>query len=101
MQGKMIILYADGTKTEKVYTGSTPELEDMQEAVDGWLEKINRKGMNRWLDGKQSVPFVAFMNEEGMLRGLPINKQASESFQMGIVGNVIVLTGDKEFMDAL
>lgn len=92
MQGKMTILYTDGTKTEKVYTGSTPELEDMQEAVDGWLEGVPVKSLGRG---------VLFANEEGLLRGLPFNEQASSLAGRPLVGNVVVLTGDKEFMDAL
>lgn len=88
----MTVLKSDGTKTSRDFTNSSPSLEDLQEAVDGWLEGIPVKSLGRG---------VLFANEEGLLRGLPFNEQASSLAGRPLVGNVVVLTGDKEFMDAL
>jgi hypothetical protein len=34
-----------------------------------------------------------FVDEEGLIKGLPVNKEASELAQQTIVGNAIVLSG--------
>lgn len=92
MRGKMIVLNSDGTKTSRDFTNSSPSLEDLQEAVDGWLEAVSVNSFE---------PCVLFVNEEGLLRGLPPNEQASHIAGRPLVGNAVLLTGDKEFMDVL
>ena len=68
----------------------------------------------------EMVPCVAFCNEDGKGRGLPINRRATLLWRAAIsqhndipatmipmlredflVGDVAILVGDKEFMEAL
>lgn len=83
---KGVVLYADGTYEEKVFK----QLSDMQAAVDGLIEPI---GMYDYYgDGVCQ----AYVNEEGLLKQLPLNTVASAlSFMFGreprIVGNMIVV----------
>lgn len=104
MKGTMEILRADGTRETRTYACPIP-VEDMQEAVDGYIEPVRRNGMDWWHEGgvvgNPRHRFVAFCNEEGLLRSMPLNKQASEIFRSALVGPVIVIYGDKEFMDSL
>ena len=59
-----------------------PSLEKMQEMVGGYIE------MMTLVDGSQMI-----MNEEGNLRDLPENVQASEIAMRRIVGDVLILQG--------
>jgi hypothetical protein len=83
---KGAVLYADGTYEEKVFK----QLSDMQAAVDGLIEPI------RMHDFYGAGVCQGYVNEEGLLKQLPLNSVASAlSFMFGnaptIVGNMIVL----------
>lgn len=53
-----------------------------QELVDGYVEMFTLD------DGRQMI-----MNEEGRLKGMPLNMEASDIAQRHIVGNVVILSG--------
>ena len=64
----------------KTITDKEPTLEYMQTYVGGLIEVIPLR------DGSQMI-----VNEEGLLKELPHNQQASELAMRDIVGNVLVL----------
>jgi hypothetical protein len=81
----MKIYKADGTMEQVDLQGRKVTLEQLQQAVGGYIEAV--PGTNA----------RAYCNEEGMLTGLPFNAIASHLFGMALVGNVVVLeTGDKQ-----
>ena len=76
------ILKVDGT--EQVLTDL--ELASLQKEVGGYIEAV------RLLDGR-----LAFINEEGKLKGLPINERASLLYGRDeIVGAMVILTAEEE-----
>ena len=103
MLGRMTILRPDGTSEVKHFEGVTPSLETLQEAVDGYLELLPR--VTRYLDtvdgSTKAYPCVIYINEEAVLRHMPLNKAASELTSYVIAGPVVILYGDEEFMAAL
>jgi hypothetical protein len=66
----LVIIQPDGTETRETYTGDEPELEQLQRIVGGLIELVRVRHDGRDCD--------AFINEEGKLRGLPINEPATE-----------------------
>lgn len=82
-----IIYYTNGTSKD---LGHKPTLDEAQEIVGGWIELVHRTVGNPTFTGQMIV------NEEGLMRGLPINKKGTEIYAMPdyfIVGNIIVLEG--------
>lgn len=72
--------------------GNTYSLKDLQDMVNGFVEFIHSYKTNE----------VLVVNEEGMLKGLPINKKATEWFRANdafgkgfIYGNALLTTNDK------
>lgn len=70
-----------------------PDLEFLQGQVGGYIELVT-------LDGAQ-----LFVNEEGKIKGLPVNLQATEVFHFGggnpedyIVGDAVVVT-EPDYVD--
>jgi len=81
-----IVIKADGTYKEQVFK----QLSDYQEAVGGFIETV------RLFDAQGNDYATAYVNEEGLLIGAPLNYFASGlSFILGnqptLVGNVIIL----------
>lgn len=101
MTGKMIILMTDGTVEKLEPLVRVPTLEVMQQAVGGYIETVP------FFNQYEGQDAVAFCNEEGKLEGLPVNATATELWHKQypaddvLVGNVIVLTGDDAFMEAI
>jgi len=58
-------------------------LKGMQMAVDGYIEPV-------YLSDK-----VILVNEEGLLRSLPVNEEASEMANQILVGDVLVLSREE------
>lgn len=100
MKGITHIIETDSDKVMGIHYHPL-SLEFMQTAVGGSIEII--PGFTRYM-GKDCV---AFCNEEGKLRNLPVNQDATMEWRWQhptpdiLVGNVLVVTGDEEFMGAL
>jgi hypothetical protein len=83
---KGVVLFTDGTYEERVFK----QLSYYQDAVGGLIEIV------KLYDGFGNDFATAYVNEEGLLHGLPINGFAgSLSFMLGnnpmLVGNMIVV----------
>lgn len=102
MKGTMTIIKVDGTTEVKTYDGAPQPLEDLNAAVGGWIELIP------YFDKYKGEPCIAYCNEEGKLDGLSFNEEATLLWEKQIgnpiddilVGNVAIIQGDKEFMEA-
>jgi len=60
--------------------GTAFTLPEVQEMVGGYVERVKLPG-----------GMVLLVNEEGLIRGLPGNKAASEAAGMPIVGDAVLL----------
>lgn len=65
-----------------------PHYDVIQKAVGGWYERVHPMGLER--------PYCMMVNEEGLLRNLPLNRLGSELYgthkhKQPIVGNAIFL----------
>lgn len=85
---KALLVQVDGSLVEKDFEG----LEDLQSMVGGHIEMI-------WLGNSGQI---AYINEEGKLRNLPLNNRATQiaidmgtQFRLGdyIVGNMVIVGG--------
>lgn len=72
----------------KVLDFGEPAYETIGKAVDGWIEVVHPKGL--------PAPFCMVVNEEGLLRGLPLNLFGSILYGTARHGNPIV--GDIVFL---
>ena len=78
---KATLIAVDGTRTEVAPAdGKKLSLAEMQKCVGGWIERVPIKGGEMYVD------------EEGLLKGLPANGEASEIAGQHIVGNALVFT---------
>lgn len=102
MQGRITVIRA--TDGERIVTDLTraATLEELQKSVGGYIETVP------YFDRYNGEPCVAFCNEEGKLDGLPLNVAATNAWQKlcgctidVLVGDVCILTGDAEFMEAI
>lgn len=81
--GKATIIKVDGTEQE---LGHRPGLKEAQRIVGGYITLLPLR--------KTRLTLV--LNEEGKIRGLPMNTKASILFKpWELVGNIIVLDGWK------
>lgn len=103
MKGKLTILKVDGTKTVTELDRAAT-LDELQAAVGGYIETVP------FLEKYEGDPAVAFCNEEGKLNGLPVNQTADNVWAANLagterwdvlVGDIVILTGDTEFMEAI
>jgi len=79
-----------GTDGTVVKLDHKPTLEECQQMVGGWIELVHRTIYNPAFEGQMVV------NEEGLLKGLPINKVGTRLYgspHSPIVSNVVILTG--------
>lgn len=106
MKGQVLTLKVDGTTEVTFFTAPVP-LEFLQNAVGGWIELVPDFDV---FEGQTGI--VAFCNEEGKLKGLPLNVKATEAWAKSVgapvadlgdalLGDVIIVSGDDEFMTAL
>ncbi len=84
MEKKVILIKADGTR-QQLTPEKKPTLKEMQAWVGGYIEPIHVR-----YEGKKVTMVV---NEEGDLKKLPFNKEASNIVRCGIVGDVFILIG--------
>lgn len=68
---KLMIIKADGTRTTKEFEGAEPPLEDLQEAVGGYIEVVPM----RFTFEKRKARL--FVNEDGIAKNLPLNQNAT------------------------
>jgi|TARA_A100001515_G_scaffold137731_1_gene130611 hypothetical protein len=61
-------------------------LEQAQKLVGGYVQMIDRGG----------IQFL--FNEDGLMRGLPVNTEASQLLETQIVGDVVVLEGESRWV---
>ena len=102
MKGKFIIIRASG-KIEATEITEQPGLAALQVAVGGYLETVPA------FDKYDGQDCVAFCNEEGKLRKLPFNSKATllwdeatgGAFDDILVGDVVIITGDDELLEAM
>ena len=74
------IINASGNETEVIpKNGTNFELDELQEAIGGYIELVSLTG------GK-----LLIVDEEGLLKSLPINTKASMLARKPIVGTAIV-----------
>lgn len=117
MKGTMLIYDPTGTEPRRVEFSKAPTLEEIQAGVGGFIEAVPHFDRMR-IDGKWRK-VAAYCNEEGKLDELPINKQATmlweailanQSVKLRdekgrytdvLVGPIVVLYGDDEFMEAI
>lgn len=107
MRGTMLIIRPDGTQ-DKVEIANHLALKTLQDAVGGYLELVPH--LTKYNVDGTLHEVVAFCNEQGKLQDLPINLAATLIWQLAaapnhlrdiLVGNVVLLWGDKEFMNSI
>lgn len=81
---KAIVIRANGTEAEVKPKGKRLSLEEMQAAVGGYIERVTIRGGEIYVD------------EEGLLKGLPLNQKASELAGRDLVGNALVLVRESK-----
>jgi hypothetical protein len=128
MQGKVYIFHPstpDGVAETHILK-KTPDLEYLRGAVGGHIEMVPY--FSTYNTGTEIVGCVVFCNEEGKLHNLPVNIEATRQWDRALrrivrgdrrlyptgifdpktgdpsdvlVGSIIVVTGDNEFMGDL
>jgi hypothetical protein len=63
---------------------------DWQGAIGGWIEIVRPRGMER--------PNVMIVDEEGLCKGLPINKLGSHLYGGPIAGDILIARETKEYL---
>jgi hypothetical protein len=123
MKGTMLIIKPESLVAEESTLSIAPRMHELQRMVGGWLEAV--PGFSSIMHGGQLHHCFALCNEEGKLdrstfpgqtsrRGpLPPNEIATALYQAAaarnplsvfpdiLLGTVVVLFGDQEFMEAL
>jgi hypothetical protein len=109
MQGEMFIITPDSTEAtiERRALDGPPSLADLQTLVGGYIEPVPL--LHHYVTRAGLRPCIAYCNEDGRLVGLPVNATAtgmwSESVpqlrHQPLLGTIVVLTGDAEFMESL
>lgn len=78
-----LLMKANGTEeTIRPQDGSEFSLEELQRLVGGYIEVVPTP---------QSKDLI--VNEEGVLKALPVNKKATMIAGQPIVGDMVILTG--------
>lgn len=111
MHGALIVLSVNGSQLATPYRRPAT-LREMRAALGGgYLERIPY--FTRFEFGGEFHDCVAFCDEHGKIRGLPLNERATAAWLLAqagnlpdpindvLVGPVLVIIGDEEFMEAL
>jgi hypothetical protein len=112
MNGKMYVFTPGDDQPKMIEIVGPPTLDWLKRHLDGgYLESV--PGFDWFVEPgtEVSVRCVAFCDEDGKGKGLPLNVEATTHWfeSMGtnlyhldyLVGPVLVVVGDDEFMDAL
>ena len=105
MRGIIISLNYDGTRN-RLELNHADILKELQYIVGGYIEQVPG------FDSYGGYKCIAFCNEEGKLKGLPLNFMATKRWHESLKdkglpavdrlsGNVAVVYGDDEFMVAI
>lgn len=105
MRGTIIILNYDGGRI-RIELNHANILQELRWAVGGPFEVIPG------FDYYNGIECVAFCNEEGKLKGLPLNYNGTKAWRAALkikeqsttdnlAGNIAIVYGDKEFMEAI
>ncbi len=86
---KITVIKVDGTLTSEEREHE-PGLAILQETVEGYVELIKGVLYQDPEDGKQHSVFL-YVNEDGRLKHLPLNKRATELCGFELVGNIVVV----------
>jgi hypothetical protein len=92
MSGQLIIIHTDGSRVQTPWE-TPPTLKELQKAIGGGFIEIIPK-----FSFYAGHPCVAFCDEEGKIKGLKINEEASMLWEVGhdyLVGPVAILIGDR------
>ena len=105
MKGYVATIPVSGPITVVECNGPVP-LDILQRGVGGYIEVV--PFFDKFSYEGTTYPAVAFCDEEGKLMGKPINTQATHNWwdlvpvmNDVLVGNVVVVFGDKAFLAAL
>lgn len=114
MKGYMEIISPNGSiHTTKL--DAPPTLEQLHDGVGGYIELVPM--FDTIVHGGEVHECIAYCNEEGKLHGLPVNHHATKLWDSALrrrhpgaeerrrehdylVGSIVILYGDKAFMDA-
>lgn len=118
MRGTMLILRPDEHAPEIKHYARAVTLEELQTAVGGYIEQI--PGFYSIGFGGTVMNCVALANENGKLKKLPLNEQATWAWEMALqrqgrtlrlagtddaadtlCGTIIILFGNREFSESL
>mgnify|MGYP003133662086 FL=1 len=69
----------------KTFEDRQPTLQEAQKIVGGLVEMVR---------SPTNPDIQILVNEEGLIKGLPFNKEATELCDTGIVGNAVILKGN-------
>ena len=103
MNGAIVIIQANGHTTIRTLD-RTPDLDDLQAAVGGSIQLVPL------FERYYGKPCAVFCDEEGKLKGLPVNVRATREWYraMGVTsaddvlcGAVAIVTGDRALLEAL
>lgn len=103
MRGLLTIIPVSGAVSSKELA-APPALQDLQGGVGGYIQLVP------YFTRYEGQPCVAFCDEDGKRKGLPINQRATELWteleprfirRDVLVGPVVIVTGDKALMREL
>jgi hypothetical protein len=100
MNGTLTVIPADGGDIRITTLTRAPTLADLQAGIGGgYIETVP------FFNNYEGKPCVAFCDEEGKMKRLPLNFRANELWRFGgfdwLAGDVIIVQGDDEFRAAL
>jgi hypothetical protein len=120
MKGKLWLIRPGETTPTVIQYDEVIMLDDLQDAVGGFIETVPFFFSFHDPDEGRRVRCVAFCHEEGKLEGLPYNHGAQLLWQAALdaffaeandgkpvtnddqlVGPIVIVTGDDEFLAAL
>jgi len=103
MQGKMLIYRPDAPLPEQRTLTGPLDADMLRDVIGGYLERVPL-----WLK-LNGAECVALCDEESKIKDKPVNVAATAEWQRAqpfpvddvLVGTVVVLTGDDDFMQSL
>jgi hypothetical protein len=103
VRGVLTIIQVDGAVSSEELA-APPALEDLQGGVGGYIELVP------YFTKYKGRPCVAFCDEDGKRKGLPVNQRATSLWHALVaalrgrdvlVGPIVIITGDRELMEEL